>query len=252
MGNGICIVLLHGFLQDGRVFSSISSSLQNDGFTVLTPDLPGFGTHFSSDLSTKTQVNWLVDFISKLNQSHPKIVLVAYSMGARLALQAMEKLQDFVSHFILESGTNGISDSEERDLRKKNDSELAQLARTNFVEFLIKWINHPTLKPFQAVDSIKLNWLSKIQQEQHSEQVAQSLEQFGTGEMPFLPASYFVNFKRPVLFLAGEMDTKFAKKAIEIALFNPKFKAEIIPFCAHRVHLECTELYLSRIKSFLK
>lgn len=244
------IVFLHGFLQDGRIFSSMSESLLNEGFSVSTPDLPGFGTNNTKDLSTKSQINWLIDFITRLNQ--PKIVLVAYSMGARLALQAMGKLQDLVSHFILESGTNGFLNTTERDLRKKSDYDLAKLARKDFTEFRKNWMNHPTLKPFQAIDSIKLNKLTEIQKEQDPEKVAQSLEQFGTGVMPYLSASYFADFKKPVLFLAGEMDTKFASKAIELTLFNSHFRAEIIPFCSHRIHLEQTELYLSRITSFIK
>ncbi len=246
-------VFLHGFFQDSRVWLPLKTELENRGHAVFTPDLPGFGAHHVNnehELFVDAQVFWLQQYVESLNQS--KLIVVGYSMGARLLLQAVHHLQHLAEGFIIESGTNGISDEIERISRQENDFRLAQFALSDFTGFQHFWENHPTLQPAITIEDHELQRIREIQLSQNPQYVAWSLMHFGTGSMPFLPKSFFSNFTKPVLFLAGEQDPKFAKKAKELTRFNPLFSCEIISNCGHRVHVEHRELYLKKLETFHK
>jgi 2-succinyl-6-hydroxy-2,4-cyclohexadiene-1-carboxylate synthase len=248
----ISIVLLHGFFQDSRAFETIKKDLVKLGFEVFTPDLLGFGLHKNTTkeaFETQYQVTWLVDYIRSLQKTN--LFICGYSMGARLVLQAMKDLQNLVSGFIIESGTNGIESESEREVRKINDRRLANLARTNFKEFQNYWMNHPTLNPVQVICFDDILRLKIIQSEQNPESVALSLEQFGTAAMPFLDKTYFEPLQKPVLFIAGDKDTKFAKKAIELETYNSEFQSKLIENCGHRVHLEKPNVYVDEVVVFI-
>ena len=94
--------------------------------------------------------------------------------------------------------------------------------------------------------------LKIIQSEQIPENVALSLEQFGTAAMPYLDHTYFSSILKPVLFLAGEQDNKFNLKAKEIAAYNSIFQINTIERCGHRVHLEKPALYVDIVSQFIK
>lgn len=246
-------VFLHGFFQDSRIWLPLKSDLEYRGHAVFTPDLPGFGTHQLNnehELLTDAQVFWLQQYVESLHQS--KLIVVGYSMGARLLLQALHQLHDLVDGLIVESGTNGISDDIERITRRENDFRLAQFALSDFSGFQKFWENHPALQPVKTIEDHELQQIREIQLSQKPQYVSWSLMHFGTGSMPFLPKSFFSSFTKPVLFLAGEQDTKFAKKAKELARLNPLFFCEIISNCGHRVHLEQRELYVKQLETFHK
>jgi len=250
--SGISIVLVHGFFQDSRVFESVKNRFVSLGITVYTPDLPGFGTNnllHSEPLSTQNQISWFTDYISSLDTK--KLLVCGYSMGARLVLQSMEKLQNNVLGFVIESGSNGIEDELDREKRSKNDSRLANMARDNFKEFQNFWLNHPTLTPIQPICFDDLLRLKIIQSEQIPENVAQSLEQFGTAAMPYLAKTYFEKLRKPVLFLAGQNDNKFNSIANELITYNSAFQVNIIERCGHRVHLERPSVYVDVVLQFI-
>jgi 2-succinyl-6-hydroxy-2,4-cyclohexadiene-1-carboxylate synthase len=245
------LVLLHGFFQDSRVWQPIKAQLEQKGFTVYTPDLPGFGSshvNHEHELNTDAQVYWLLQYIESLNQ--PKLFVAGYSMGARLLMQSMVQLQSYVDGFILESVTNGISDDIERITRQENDFRLAQFALSDFKGFQQFWENHPTLQPVKLLSDTELKRLRAIQLDQKPKCVAASLMHFGTAAMPYVPTSSLRTIIKPVLFITGEQDQKFTAKAKELVKVNPLFKHEIVPNCGHRVYLEQQEMYLSKLLAF--
>lgn len=248
----VSIVLLHGFFQDSRVFESVKQRFKKKGFEVFSPDLPGYGIHTTINeeaFLTQNQVKWLVDYVISLSQEN--LFICGYSMGARLLLQSMNALEKYVSGFIIESGTNGIEQESERAKRIKNDTRLAQMIRTDFKSFQEFWMNHPTLTPIQPICFDDLLRLKIIQSEQVAELVALSLEHFGTATMPYLNHEYFQSIIKPVLFLAGKMDNKFAQKAVELATIQSNFQFKLIENCGHRIHLEKPSEYVEEISTFI-
>jgi 2-succinyl-6-hydroxy-2,4-cyclohexadiene-1-carboxylate synthase len=107
------------------------------------------------------------------------------------------------------------------------------------------------LKAASPISTEVQELVRKVQAEQNQESAALSLESFGTASMPYLDSTYFKQITCPVLFIAGQQDSKFADKATELTSYNPLFSKEIIPTCGHRVHLEKTSEYLNLIKVFI-
>jgi len=248
----ISIVLVHGFFQDSRVFESVKKRFLSLGIKVYTPDLPGFGTNDKLEkdsLFTQNQINWFSNYIESLKED--KLFVCGYSMGARLLMQSMIHLQKNVLGFVIESGSNGILDTIEREKRKKKDNRLANMAVSNCKEFQDFWMNHPILTPIQPICFDDLLRLKIIQSDQNPENVAQSLTQFGTANMLYLDQNYFQQLSKSVLFLAGEQDQKFAIKAKELASYHVNFQVKLIEHCGHRIHLEKPSVYVKVVSEFI-
>ena len=82
---GRCVVLLHGWGQNGSMMEPIAQNFDKD-FRVVNIDLPGFG---ASDAPLKPwgvyeYTDFLKDFFVALNIENP--ILIAHSFGARLAI----------------------------------------------------------------------------------------------------------------------------------------------------------------------
>lgn len=246
------LIFLHGFFQDSRIFKKVLDPLQNT-YQIEVPDLPGFGDNIQNiteqSFFVENQVQWLKNYLS-LKKASPLFV-VGYSMGARLLLQSLHEIQVYVNGIIIESGTNGIESELEKAERKRIDFENANLLRTNKELFIEKWSQHPTLKPYKTFSSELNEILKKVQFEQNEHYAALSLLHFGTGSMPYLDSTYFEKITKPILFLAGEKDTKFAKKAVELSNYNARFNFHLVENCGHRIHLEKTDQYFQCIKEFI-
>lgn len=82
-----CIVLVHGALNDHRVFGPLADALAAQGRHVLVPDLPGHGRSAGPALaSVEAMAHWLLALLDAAGM--PQAVLGGHSMGSLVALQA--------------------------------------------------------------------------------------------------------------------------------------------------------------------
>jgi pimeloyl-ACP methyl ester carboxylesterase len=82
-----CIVLVHGALNDHRVFQPLADALAATGQRVLVPDLPGHGHSPGPALaSVEDMAHWLLALLDAAGL--PQAVLGGHSMGSLVALQA--------------------------------------------------------------------------------------------------------------------------------------------------------------------
>jgi pimeloyl-ACP methyl ester carboxylesterase len=109
-GSGLPLVLLHGAYEDSRVWRKQISGL-SDEFTVVAPDVPGFGA------SDDPPRNWtaadygccLARFIDALALRRP--VVLGLSMGSVLALALYEQRPDLPGSLVLASAYAGWAGS---------------------------------------------------------------------------------------------------------------------------------------------
>jgi len=127
-GGGFPVVLVHGWCMSSAVWK-----YQFDGLAgscrLLAPDLRGHGhsIRVAGSLSFSSFANDLIDLLEKLDLS--KIVLVGWSMGAQIALQACAELSDRLAGMVLVSATPcftasadfryGLADKEANGMRLK-------------------------------------------------------------------------------------------------------------------------------------
>lgn len=86
----ICAVLIHGFPGTPNEMRPIAETLNEQGWTVHAILLPGFGIEINS-LPEKTYAEWLSSVLNAIQyyrQHYDKLVLVGFSMGGALSIQA--------------------------------------------------------------------------------------------------------------------------------------------------------------------
>lgn len=76
-------LLLHGLSSNNTTWARLKEHLENDGFTVHTPDLPGHGTNRNMPLEPQTLDNWCDNLIK--THSNKIDLLVGHSLGALIA-----------------------------------------------------------------------------------------------------------------------------------------------------------------------
>lgn len=103
-GVGCPVVFVHGWCMSSAVWKYQFDGLAAS-FKIIAPDLRGHGhsNRVAGSLSFTTFTNDLADLLQQLGLS--KVVLVGWSMGAHIALQACADLSDRLAGMVLVSAT---------------------------------------------------------------------------------------------------------------------------------------------------
>jgi pimeloyl-ACP methyl ester esterase len=103
-GSGVPLVLLHGWCKSSSVWRLQLDSLSSD-FRVIAPDLAGYGKSESS--SGKYELESYVDDLWALFKtlSLQNAILVGWSQGGQIAMQACSRLREHLSGLVLVSTT---------------------------------------------------------------------------------------------------------------------------------------------------
>ena len=239
------LLLLHGFMGSGKIFDALISEL-TDIVNPITIDLmghsqsEGFELHYQ--FSAKEQLAGLADVINQISEG--PIILYGYSMGARLALlYALSKKKNLLG-LILESGTFGIENEQERLSRQELDAKRADRIMGDYSGFLEDWAKMPIMN--NSTDD-KLN---EIQAKQNPLWMANSLLGFGSGTMPNLRHE-LGSISTPVLLTAGEKDSKFCRINQKMNQLIPNSDLSIIKKSGHRIHSEQPALLALEIRNFI-
>ena len=219
---------LHGFAGSPRAFARFFPQAD-------MPELPGHG-------SAPDAVSW-EDALARLEPGG-QIELFGYSMGARLALALALRRPYRVTRLILESGTAGIEEPEERARRKADDEALAASIEASGMErFVELWEQHPTLaslRPFAAM-------LRPERLAHRPSGLASALRHLGTGAQPSLWGELGA-LRVPVRLIAGAQDEKFAGIARRMRDLLPSAELVLIPDCGHAPHLERPQAFLEALR----
>lgn len=249
--NGPCLLMLHGFMGDQRVFDHLVDEL-GDFCNPITLNLLGHGQSSKPTSGDRyreeQQVNDLTSFIKHLDVA--KLFLHGYSMGGRLAMKIALSRPELFSGCIFESTNCGIPDEQQRKERQEADLKRARQITTDFDQFLEHW---QQLSLFESPTSGNKKLQKKymdIQREQSSpEALAASLHGFGTGSMHPC-CDELQALELPVLLVAGSADEKYQKISQRLVQQIPNAHFSSIQ-AGHRVHLDNPTGLIKEIKSFM-
>jgi len=104
LSSKITVLILHGWGSSSASWVEVKTILENNGFSVFTPDLPGFGKNKppSSAWGVDDYVNWTLKFIEEKNLG--RIFLLGHSFGGRIAIKLAAKYPEKLASLILVSG----------------------------------------------------------------------------------------------------------------------------------------------------
>lgn len=246
------LVLLHGFMGSGEVFTHLVPDLKKFANPV-TIDLLGHGSTEGDPLPERYNLyEQTEDLFTILHNFHPDpVFLHGYSMGGRLALHYALAFPNTIRGLILESTTWGIDDAGERAERQKLDEQRARAIEADYKRFLNFWTRLPLFDNGIDVPASRQNRYEKIQQSQMPSSMSNSLIGFGTGVMPSAKSG-LDKLDIPVLILAGEADDRYCSLAKEMDQMIPDSRASIIERAGHRIHMENPGAFLSELESFIE
>ena len=258
----IQIYALHGFTGSGADFDCLrphfegrKASRSLPPLVWTCPSLLGHRTVPDLDCTVPAQLS---HFSKQLEGSHRgtvRRVLLAYSMGARLALLHACESPDFWDAIILISCHPGIKDAIERIEREKADVALAcSIEKKGLAWFLPYWQSLPVIQSQVRAPSDFRIKMEKRKKKLSPHGIARCLRQFGQGVCPNL-WSEAERIRCPILCLHGAEDEKYA--AIHqffcqsLAKTNRLTRSVTIPHSGHAPHIENHEATAQVIESFL-
>ncbi len=197
----------------------------------------------SIDLWTHSDLTF-TEFSAMLREStEPGSLLLGYSMGGRLALHSMTANPEHWGGAVIVSAHPGLCCVQERIERRVSDEIWAKNAREmDWPDFLKKW-NHQSALADSSIDE------RQFQLEAQREKMAFGFENWSLGKQDDLRPS-LAKFKKPVLWITGELDRKFSRLGEEMAEVFPDFHHVIIPNSGHRVLLDATDQLADEVGRF--
>lgn len=172
-------------------------------------------------------------------------ILVGYSMGGRLALQTLLQSPESWDAAVIISAHPGLTSSEERTARVEHDRKWAKrFLNENWETVMNAWNAQPV---FQGEE----NPIARQGSPELRAALAHALETWSVGTQPDFRAA-LSTLNRPILWIAGEKDGKYAEIARQCANLNPLFESAIIAGAGHRAPWTANEEFQLILKNWIQ
>jgi pimeloyl-ACP methyl ester carboxylesterase len=156
-GQGPCIVLLHGFCENHRIWADYYKPLAQQGYQVLGIDLPGFGQSETLERASIAEMAAAVKTIldaEKLEQ----VIMIGHSMGGYVALEFAAAYPDRLLGFGLFHSHPYVDSPEKKAGRYQNAEKVLEEGSHAFVSRLYPGLfppNWPAAHPAEMSDLIE-------------------------------------------------------------------------------------------------
>ena len=267
------LVLLHGFAQSSATWAEVAPLLaQTEGAgAVYALELVGHGestrpndaAHYGMD-AVCACVRDFCAWVARREGALP--VLTGYSMGGRVALECLVRfgepssVQDAsalpVRALVLESAGLGPVDSAAREAFRTRNEDWAQRVRAEGVSaFMDYWESLPLFASQRNLLPAARAALREARERNDAEALARTFEGTGQHHQHVQAETLSALAGAPglsVLYLAGDLDAKYAQVADEVRRACPHAFVRMIPGAGHSVHLEQPAAFLQELQRFLQ
>uniref|UniRef100_A0A0E0CMI0 Mandelate racemase/muconate lactonizing enzyme C-terminal domain-containing protein n=1 Tax=Oryza meridionalis TaxID=40149 RepID=A0A0E0CMI0_9ORYZ len=260
------ILFLHGFLGTSEDWVPMMKALSPSA-RVIAVDLPGHGESeiLQHDVENSNQISFSVQSVADLllklirNITDGEVVVVGYSMGARIALHMALNQNHKISGAVIISGSPGLRDEAGKRRRSAIDRSRAHfLSSCGLENFLETWYSAKmwaSLREHPKFDSLVRTRMKHNNIKALSKVLADS--SIGTQKSLWEDLKHL---KSPLLIVAGEKDPKFKEISQQMCREIRKHKDResdglcemiIIPDSGHAVHVENPLPLVRAIRKFL-
>ncbi|HEU6452333.1 MAG TPA: 2-succinyl-6-hydroxy-2,4-cyclohexadiene-1-carboxylate synthase [Gemmatimonadaceae bacterium] len=252
-GDGLPILFLHGFTGAASTWCGLLPSF-GARRRAIAISLPGHGgSDAPEDPSRYAASRVTEDVLEVLDElGIPKVALLGYSMGARVALHTALAAPDRVGALIIESGSPGIADDAERAERRAADEALAaDIERDGVEAFVDRWERLPLWESQSALPAARREALRAQRLAGSARGLANSLRGLGAGVSAPLHERLRELAGVPVLLVCGALDAKYVRIASEMKELLPHAALRVVEGAGHAVHLERPRELLGAVEDFL-
>ena len=245
-GKGPVVVLLHGFCEDSRVWEDFKLDLIEEKHRVITIDLPGFG---QSEVIESVSIKIMADAVAAVLKSLglEEVVLIGHSMGGYVGLAFAEHYPDYLLGLGL-FHSQAKADSEEKKAgRQKGIEFINRQGSALFVKQMFPGLFAPKFAKSSAFLVEKLTFRASRYKPSG---ITAALE-----AMKNRPdrSEVLRNFKRPVLFIIGKLDTAVPwENSIAQTHLPAVADIHILDKVGHMGMFEATKSTQSIIRQFVK
>lgn len=244
-GQGLPILLIHGFPHDRRLWNAQVAGLQ-DTARVIAPDLRGFGTSIDPT-GTMTMDDYAADLHALLEElGIQKVVVAGLSMGGYIALAFLERYPAVVKGLIL-CNTRAGADSDEARVGRE---DTARNVMTEGVPLLAEAMLPKMLSPESLSTRPGMgSSIESMMAEQRPAGVVAALR--GMAARPDR-TPMLATIDVPTLIITGEKDTVIPPSESEaMAGAIPGSKLVVIPNVAHLSNVEAPEAFNAAVQEFM-
>ena len=129
-GDGTVVVLLHGYMEDHRVWGPVLPHLK--GYRIIIPDMPGSGK--GSIPAGMDAIGFMADVVQELllNLNVKRYSVVGNSMGGYVAFRMINKYRESIDKAILLS-TNPFPDAAKDMKRRTRETDLLKTGKKDLI-----------------------------------------------------------------------------------------------------------------------
>ncbi|GEM74812.1 2-succinyl-6-hydroxy-2,4-cyclohexadiene-1-carboxylate synthase [Vibrio sagamiensis] len=231
------LVFLHGFLGSGKDWEECLPRFSR--YEQIVVDLPGHGQSKSVVCHNLTHCSELLyTTLSSLVSGQQPLVLIAYSMGARILMHALANqiLSNLnIRAAFIEGGNFGLKHQSEKKLRLIHDEKWASRFNTEPIEWVLNdWYQQSV---FSSLNNDQRQILVTKRSVNIGASVANMLVATSLAKQSYLlPALQQQNV--PLYYICGEKDKKFSQMAEKSGLNYHRFEQS-----GHNVHQEQPDLF---------
>jgi len=233
------LLLLHGFTGSAASWWDHVPALTRHT-TAVAVDLIGHGdSDAPADPARYTMAHCVADLLAALDHlGIGRVVVLGYSMGARVALHLAAAAPDRVAALILESGSPGLATEEERRARRASDATLATRIEQDGVDrFVDYWEAIPLFATQRGLPAAVRDERRRQRLRNNATGLANSLRGMGAGTQESL-WDRLDAIATPALLITGALDEKFCAIGRSMAATMPDARRAVVPSSGHTVHLE--------------
>lgn len=241
IGSGKVVVLLHGFLENQKMWAEIRIELSKKN-RIITLDLLGHGdSQCTGYVHTMTENAFVVESLL----THLKIkkaALIGHSMGGYVALAFIEKFPKIASGLLLLNST-ATADSLAKKANRDRAIRAVKTDHTTFVRLAINNLFAPDSRK-RLTNEIELTKTEALKTPLQG--IIASLEGMKTRD----DLSHLLTNKSiPIQMVLGKKDPVLILEDTILQLKNTTVECEVLPD-GHMSHLENPELLLPILMSF--
>lgn len=187
--------------------------------------------------------SWQEQFLSKLEEDFPNrlIVILGYSMGARIALKLLEASTGRFVAAVLLSGHPGLNSDQEKKERMLSDLKWSErFEKEDLRLVLADWANQPVFRMTSEISRDCNNYDAST--------LANVLRTFSLSKQEVLKAN---SVNVPSLICCGEYDLKFKLLASQLADIFQCSQIVEVPKAGHRLLIDNNSYLVEKIREFI-